>query len=112
MFDKNGNEIKVGDVVKIEGAYFKKNIGEFIVTKVPGSPNWNGKDCCLTKATKKHQFSKQKYNLCFWPLIAFTNDYIKAKEAKAHNKKYATIEVIGNVPLGYVEQYEKEVWGQ
>lgn len=53
MLDKNGNEIKVGDVVKIEGAYFKKNIGEFIVTKVPGSPNWSGKDCCLTKATKK-----------------------------------------------------------
>lgn len=45
--DKNGKEIKTGDIVKIEGGYFKADNGLFRVEHAPGDPNWLGKDWCL-----------------------------------------------------------------
>lgn len=110
MLDKNGKQIKIGDVVKLEGAYFKNDNGEFIVTHVPGSNNWSGSYCSLTKATKKHQFSKQKYNLSSWPISSVVSDHFKTMYAKAYNKEHATIEIVGNVALSYVEKYEQERW--
>ena len=40
MFDKNGHEIKTGDIVEITGAYFKNDNGLYFVDNSPGDPNW------------------------------------------------------------------------
>ena len=52
MTDKNGKEIKAGQVVLISGAYFKNDNGLWLVTNVPGAPDWHGRDICLQKIGK------------------------------------------------------------
>ena len=42
MLDKNGVEIKTGDIVEISGAYFKNDNGLYFVTHSPGDPTWSG----------------------------------------------------------------------
>lgn len=92
--DKNGKKIKKGDIVKIEGGYFKSDNGIFRVEHAPGDPNWLGKDWCLYKINKNGTESKSKYKTAFWPLMITTNSYQKCCEAKQHNAEHATIEVI------------------
>ncbi len=92
--DKNGKQIKTGDIVKIEGGYFKADNGMFRVEHAPGDPNWLGKDWCLHRVNKDGSESKSKYKTAFWPLMATTNNYQKNSEAKRHNAEHATIEVI------------------
>ena len=58
MTDKNGVEIKTGMVVRISGAYFKKDNGLYYVDSSPGDPSWCGKDHCLRKITRKGEISK------------------------------------------------------
>jgi len=99
MTDKNGKEIKTGDIVRIEGGYFKADNGTFLVEKSPGDPNWLGSDYCLKKCNKKGEESKAKYSTAFWPLMVTTNSYQKRHEAKHHNAEHATIEVIGSVKV-------------
>lgn len=43
MLDKNGVEIKTGDIVEISGAYFKNDNGLYFVTHSPGDPTWSGR---------------------------------------------------------------------
>lgn len=97
--DKNGKKIKTGDIVRIEGGYFKADNGIFVVKHSPGDPSWNGSDYCLTKCNKKGVESGTKYATAFWPIMITTNSYQKRVEARAHNKEYATIEIIGSVKV-------------
>ena len=93
MLDKNGVEIKTGQIVEITGAYFKNDNGLYFVTRSPGDPGWCGSDHCLTKISKTGKISKAKYNLCFWPIVSGVSDRFKTAEANAWNKEHARIEV-------------------
>ena len=99
MLDKNGKEIKTGDIVKIEGGYFKADNGTFIVKHSPGDPSWSGSEHCLAKCNKKGIESEAKYSTAFWPLMVTTNSREKRIAARAHNKDHATIEVTGAVKV-------------
>ena len=94
MTDKNGKEIKHGNIVKIEGGYFKADNGLFVVEHAPGDENWLGNDYCLKCIKKDGTKSTGKYTISFWPLIVTVNNRQKRMEAKAHNAKFATIEIV------------------
>ena len=93
MFDKNGHEIKTGDIVEITGAYFKNDNGLYFVDNSPGDPNWSGKDHCLHKISKTGRISKAKYNICFWPIMNTVSNWANRCEANAWNTEHAQIEV-------------------
>ena len=95
MLDKNGKEMKTGDVVIISGAYFKNDNGLWKIEHSPGDANWWGRDYSLRRLNKNGTVSKRKDNICFWPIGIFVNDYYKRLEAKAHNAKFAQIEIVG-----------------
>jgi len=99
MTDKNGKEMKTGDVVEVRNAYFKNDNGLFKIIHAPGDKEWTGNDYCLKKLNKDGTFSTAKYNLGWYPLKSYTNDWRKRHEAKAHNAQFATIEVIDFVPI-------------
>ena len=40
MLDKNGREIRTGDIVQVSGAYFKNSNGLFLVTSAEDTPNY------------------------------------------------------------------------
>ena len=94
--DKNGNSIKRGDTVQIEGGYFKADNGIWRVEHAPGDPGWLGKDWSLRKLNKDGSLSTCKYNICFWPLMVTVSSRDKRIAAKQHNAKCATIEVLAN----------------
>lgn len=94
MEDKNGVEIKNGDLVRITGAYFKNANGLWRVEHAPGDKNWCGHDYCLKRVNKDGTDSKRKDNICFWPIATFVNSAFKRTEARLHNEKYAQIEVL------------------
>ena len=94
MTDKNGREMKTGDDVVITGAFFKNDNGLYRIIHSPGDGNWLGKDCYLRKLNKDRTESKSKYNITFWPLMAFTNNHSKNMEARKHNAEHAQIEVV------------------
>ena len=96
MTDKNGKEIKAGQVVLISGAYFKNDNGLWLVTNVPGAPDWHGRDICLQKIGKSGKLNTSKGRYGFWPIGVFTNDRMKRLEANAWNAEHATIEVLDN----------------
>jgi len=92
--DKNGKEIKTGDVVKIEGGYFKADNGLFKVVHSPGDPDWLGKDWSLCRVNKNGTLSKSKHRTAFWPLMVTVSGYKKRIEARDHNAQNATIEIV------------------
>lgn len=94
MFDKNGVEIRTGHIVKVTGAFFKNDNGLYYVEHSPGDPSWSGQDHCLKKVCKDGRLSKSTRNICFWPIVAFTNDRVKNAKATAWNKEHAEIEVV------------------
>lgn len=97
MIDKNGIELRTGQVVEITGGFFKADNGRHVIVHSPGDAGWFGKDYCLRKVSKKDEFSHAKYATAFWPLSACTNDHFKKIEADAHNAKNAQIEVVGEM---------------
>ncbi|MFA7463310.1 MAG: hypothetical protein WCY59_09230 [Anaerovoracaceae bacterium] len=92
--DKNGKTIKKGDIVRIEGGYFKADNGLFRVEHAPGDPGWCGRDWCLHRINRDGSASKGKYKTAFWPLMVTVSGYRKRIEAQTHNAEHATIEVI------------------
>lgn len=92
MFDKNGKEIKTGDIVEITGAYFKSDNGLYYVDNSPGDASWSGSDHCLHKISKRGKISKAERNICFWPISVFLNDRFKTAQAKIWNAEHAEIE--------------------
>lgn len=94
MTDKNGKEIKTGNVVVVSGGYFKSDNGMYKVAHSPGDENWLGSDYSLIKLNKNRTESRCKYRIAFWPLTITVNDHSKYIEAKKHNAENAQIEVI------------------
>ena len=108
--DKNCKALKTGDIVKIEGGYFKADNGTFVVKHSPGDPSWSGSDYCLSKCNKKGIESESKYSTAFWPLMITTNGYEKRIAAKRHNAEHATIEIIGSVKVYNVLVKQSRGW--
>ena len=93
MLDKNGIEIKTGQVVEITGAYFKNDNGLYFVDRSPGDPSWCGSDYSLKKISKAGRVSKAKHNICFWPIKVFVSNRSIAAKARAWNDEHAQIEI-------------------
>lgn len=110
MKDINNIEMKTGDIVKIENAYFKNDNGYYFISHSPGDPSWCGKDYSLHKIGKRGKISTAKNNIAFWPLAAFCSDRSKNAAAYEHNAKYATIEIINSIDNSEViKHFEEEV---
>ena len=112
MADKNGKEIKTGDIVKIEGGYFKADNGTFLVKNSPSDPNWSGSDYSLRKCNKKGEESEAKYSTAFWPLMVTVSSRDKRIAAIQHNKDHATIEIIGSVKVYELIVKQNRGWSE
>ena len=99
MIDIVGREIVTGDIVVVNGAYFQRHNGYWVVTRSPGDENWMGGDHSLTKLSRSGKVSYAKYNLSSWPLMHFVTNRKVADEARAHDKKYACIRVVGHTDM-------------
>ena len=108
MLDKNGIEIKTGDVVEIKGAYFKNDNGFWYVEHSAGDPDWCGKDHSLRKISKKGKIGTAGRNICFWPIMISTNSWVKRAEASAWNAEHATIEVVADVDRTEIAAHFRE----
>lgn len=108
MKDKNGVEIRTGDTVRINGAYFKNSNGLFAVTSCPGDPNWSGRDICLKRICKNGELSIRKDSTEFWPLSYYCSDSRKNAAAREHDRENATIEVVEIKDKSYIAKYFQE----
>lgn len=102
MLDKNGREIKMGDIVRVENGYFKSSNGLFFVESE------NEKSLWLVKIAKNGKISVNSKSSQSWPLQSYCSDRTKNYEANAHNKDRATIEVAEDVNTFYVVQRFQE----
>ena len=110
MKDKNGVQIKAGDIVKIEGAFFKNDNGLYYVEQDGTNKAYCGRDhLTLYKICKNGKLSTTKYNICFFPIISTVSNHAKTAQANAWNKEHATIEIVYNVDNSKViEKFEEE----
>lgn len=97
MQDKNGQEIKKGDIVKIENAFSGSSNGRYLVDFCPGDAGWLGNFVSLVKLTKKNTVSVSKYKIASWPLACYATSREYRNAAKQHNAQHATIEVVGTM---------------
>lgn len=95
MKDKNGIELKTGQIVEITGGFFKADNGRYVIIKTRTGEGWQHYD--LSKVTKKNEFAIAKDTRAFWPIAPCKNGYELKKEADEHNEKHAQIEVIGEM---------------
>lgn len=106
MLDKNGRNIETGMIVRIEGAYFKRDNGVYLVTNSPMDPQWYGSYHSLRKINKRTgALSTAKYNLGSWPILCTTNSFDTRIKHNTWNKENATIEIIEGVPLTDATDY-------
>lgn len=100
MNDKNGREIRLGDIVKISGGYFKSSNGTFFVSSGDDRSIWlhrikkNGEPCVSSASSTQN-----------WPLSSYCSDRTKNAEAKRHNAVNAQIEVIDGMNTYYVAEH-------
>lgn len=101
MQDKNGREIRTGDIVRVSGAYFKTSNGTFYVSNLDtGRTLWlhrikkNGEICMDTASSTQS-----------WPLSSYCSDRRKNALAKEHNKEHAEIEVVDDVNTWHVAEH-------
>ena len=106
MIDVTGREIVSGDIVEVTGAYFQRHNGYWVVTRSPGDESWLGGDHSLTKVSRRGKVSYAKYNLSSWPLMHFVTNRKIAEEARAHDKQFANIRVIGHTDM-HPNDFEK-----
>lgn len=109
MLDKNGIEIKTGDVVRITGAYFKTDNALYFVEHSAGDPNWCSKDYCLLRLKRNGELSKAKNSTCFWPIMVTVSGYEKYITAKMWNEEHARIEVINDINKTHLVEYFKQM---
>jgi hypothetical protein len=110
MMDKNGREIKTGDVVRITGAFFKNDNGLYFVTDMAGDPSYCGTDISLTRICKNGHISTAKYRVSFWPLVSFCSDKMKNAVAWDWNREHAEIEVVDGIDRSEIrDHFVKEV---
>ena len=107
MKDKNGKTLKTGQIVKIEGGYFKTDNGTFVIKHSPNDDNWSGSDYSLRKCSKTGKESVSKYRTAFYPLMVTVNKLETRILAREHNKKNVTIEIIGEVKTYKVKKYNR-----
>ena len=113
LTDKNGREMKTGDIVKIENAFFKNDNGYYFIDRTPGDRSWTGSDYSLKKISKSGKISTAARNIAFWPLWACTNNHDKNAAAREHNKQFATIEIIDDISRAeVVAHFEQEASDQ
>ena len=108
MVDKNGRAMTTGQIVKIENAYFKVDNGLYFIEHTPGDYNWTGNYFSLRKIKRNGEISTAKYSLGSWPIKIYTNDASKRADGNAHNAKYATIEIIDNIPTNHIKKHFME----
>lgn len=108
MQDKNGTEIRTGDIVKVDNAYSKCDNGYWLVTWSPGDKGWSGKYHSLTKVGKTGKISYAKRNLSSWPISCYSNSRFKRMEVNAYNKENATIEVLAHIDIDNPRLFEKD----
>lgn len=104
MNDRNGREIQTGDIVKVEGGYFKTSNGIFYVSNLDTERSlWlhrvkkNG-EICVNSASSTQS----------WPLSSYCSDPRKNAEARKHNAEHVTIEVVENVNTWYVAEHFRQ----
>lgn len=105
MMDKNGREIRTGDVVRVSNAYFKNDNGLYFVAHSPGDRSWCGNDYSLRKICRDGRLSTAKHNIAFWPLISFCSDRMKNAVAWEWNRDNASIEVIDSIDRSAVRDH-------
>lgn len=122
MMDKNGREIRTGDVVRITGAYFKTDNGLYFVNNSPGDCSWLGSDYSLHKINRNGTLSKSGRSIGFWPIFVTVSDRFKTAEARAWNKEHAEIEILDTVDRSHIQAHflseaadlaariERELW--
>lgn len=110
MKDKNNVQIKAGDIVRIEGAFFKNDNGLHYVEQDGTNKAYCGRDSLtLYKICKNGKLSTAKYNTCFFPIHSTVSDYVKTAQANAWNKEHATIEVVYYVDnSNVIKKFEEE----
>lgn len=121
MKDKNGKEMRTGDIVKVSGAYTKRHNGYFVIEHTPGDVSWLGSDYSLERLKKNGEYSNGSYTTQFWPLSYFSNNREHNAAAREHDSKNATIEIVGNINTEFIiAHFEEEsknsmeqskVWG-
>lgn len=87
MTDRNGIEMKTGDIVEITGAYFKNDNGLYFITHSPGDPNWSGQEYWLHRISKTGKISKARNNQCSWPIAIYVTNQAKRDEAVIWNMR-------------------------
>ena len=107
MNDKNGKELRCGDIVLISNAYFKNDNGYWFVEQDGHNKAYSSGPDSLTlqKVGKTGKVSTCKGHIAFWPLISFCSDYQKNVAARAWNLEHATIEKVETVPTFGVEEF-------
>lgn len=108
MKDQNNVEIRTGDVVRIDGAYFKHNNGLFVVTNCPGDPSWSGRDVCYKRICKNGEMSISRDSTGFWPMSYFCSDAKKNRAAREHDKEHATITIVELADKTHIISYFNE----
>lgn len=102
MTDKNGKTIHAGDIVRIEGGYFKNSNGLFFVETLDAD---TARDLWLHKVSKSGKVLDGSNS---WPLESYCSDSRKNAEARAHNREHATIEVLGGVNAWGVAEWFRQ----
>lgn len=108
MLDKNGIEIKTGDVVRITGAYFKTDNALYFVEHSVGDPDWCGKDNCLLKIKRNGELSKAKNSTCYWPIMVTVSGYENRLIARVWNNDHAQIEIVEGIDKTHIAEYFKD----
>ena len=108
MTDKNGIEIKTGDVVEITGAYFKNDNGLYFVSRSAGDAGWCGNYHSLHKISKTGKISKASGASRSWPIAIYTNDYMKRIEGNAWNEEHAAVEVKAGINQTYIAEHFRQ----
>ena len=105
MMDKNGRELKTGDVVRISHAFFANSNGLYFVEASPGDASWSGNDYSLLKICRNGRLSHGKNCVAFWPLISFCCDRDKNAVAWEWNRDHAEIEIIDTIDRSEVRAH-------
>ena len=98
MVDKNGVEMKTGDIVRVSGAYFKNDNGLWFIERSPGDPSWCGSSYSLMKLKRNGQPSS-------WPIAIFTNSWVTRNEARRWNEEHAEIEVVTDMDTSALAEH-------
>lgn len=92
MVDKNGIELRLGDIVKTSGTYFTSDSGYWFVSSVSWDSVW------LRKIGKRGNISSSRNSTGSWPPSYYCSDSSKNHAAWEHDKDHAEIELVRDIP--------------